>query len=246
MRPSGARLSIVVPVFDEQDGLAELHRRLALLDALPHPREVIFVDDASRDGSFEVIAKLAEADPRVRGLRLLQNVGSQRALLCGMRAARGDVVVTLDADLQHPPERVPEMLAAWHGGYDLVEMERANAGGDGLLRDLATPLFYRALNLVSRVPITPRSTDFRLLDRGCVAALSPRPGELMRVTVARLPVPRTTLSFTVPPRFAGRSHYGLARLARTAAGALWSAAYARVNTAPAVPVQVTHAVGSGL
>jgi polyisoprenyl-phosphate glycosyltransferase len=246
MRSPSARLSVVVPVFEERQCLPELHRRLSALDALPHPREVLFVDDASGDGSFELIAELAAADPRVRGVRLRHNVGSQRALLCGLQAARGDVLVTLDADLQHPPERVPQMLAAWQEGYDVVEMLRLNAGDDGPLRDLVTPLFYRLLNAVSAVPIAPRSTDFRLLDRRCVPMLAARPGELMRMTVARLAVPRTTLGFAAPPRFAGRSRYDLTRLMRTGAAALWSAAEARWGTAGVVAAPIASVVGTGL
>jgi polyisoprenyl-phosphate glycosyltransferase len=241
------RLSLVVPVFNEEAGLEELHRRLGILDALPHPREVLFVDDGSSDRSFEVITQLASADPRVRGLRLLYNVGSQRALWCGMYAARGDAVITLDADLQHPPELVPEMVAAWQRGHRLVERVRRSAPSDGALRDLLTPLFYRAFNAISPVHLDPHSTDFRLLDRACVAACTPRPGELVRVTVARLDARPLRLPFDVPPRFAGSSRYDLSRIARTAATALWSAATARRHARRALPpLEVVHAVGTGL
>jgi dolichol-phosphate mannosyltransferase len=235
-------ISFVVPVLNEEACLGELYRRLAALGDLP-AREMIFVDDGSRDGSFALIERLATADQRVRGIRLRENVGSQRALLCGMRAARGDVIVTLDADLQHPPELTAGLVDEWRRGTDVVEMLRRHAPGDGWLRDLVTPLFYRAFNLVSSVPLDPRSTDFRLLDRRIVAALTPQSGELVRTAVARVAGQRARLEFDVPRRFAGRSRYRAIDLALLGAAAIGSALHSRQ---PAPPLEVALTVGVGL
>jgi dolichol-phosphate mannosyltransferase len=233
-------ISLVVPILDEEPGLGELHRRLTeVLGGIGAARELLLVDDGSRDGSFRAITALAAVDPSVRGLRLARNAGSQQALLVGLRAARGDAIITLDADLQHPPEQLPSMIAAWRAGADVVEMRRRNPLRQGALRDLLTPAFYRLFNVVSAVPLSPRSTDFRLLDRRCVAGLRGRPGELVRAQVARLDAPRVLLDFDVPPRFAGESRYDLARLARTASAALGLGA-------TAAPVEVVAEVGRGL
>jgi dolichol-phosphate mannosyltransferase len=248
MSSAARALSIVVPVFNEAGCLPELHRRLRVLDSLPNPHEILFVDDGSTDPSFQVIAGLAAADARVRGLSLMHNVGSQRALWCGMRAARGDAVITLDADLQHPPEMVPAMVDAWQRGHGLVECVRRSAPSDGPLRDLLTPLFYRAFNALSPVPLDPASTDFRLLDRRWLAHCHDRPGELVRVTIGRLDAPRAQLPFDVADRFAGRSRYDLARLGRFAVTALWGALTARFGDSHAsrAPLAIAHTVGTGL
>jgi dolichol-phosphate mannosyltransferase len=236
VRPRPA-LSIVVPVLNEEACLPELHRRLSSLD---FRRELVFVDDGSRDGSFALISRLAGADATVRGIRLRHNCGSQQALLTGMRAARGDVVVTLDADLQHPPEQIPAMVDAWREGHDVVEMLRREAAPNGLARELLTPLFYGLFNRLAPTSIDPASTDFRLLDRSCVDGLS---GDWVRVDVARLERPRTTLAFDVPARFAGRSKYGVRGLARVALKALWSSAR---PPRPAPPAPVAEEIGRGL
>jgi dolichol-phosphate mannosyltransferase len=227
------RLSIVVPAFDEQECLGELSRRMACLDGLCR-RELIFVDDASSDGTWAEIERLAAADPRVRGIGLAHNQGSQRALLAGLAAARGDAAVTLDADLQHPPERIPDMLRAWLDGAEVVEMERENAPPQGLVRDLLTPGFYALFNAVSPVAISPRSTDFRLLDRACLDQLAAQPQQLVRAMVKQLRRRTVTLAFAVPPRFAGASRYDLPRLARTAVSALTATRSPRYAAPPAV------------
>jgi glycosyltransferase involved in cell wall biosynthesis len=230
-------LSIVVPVLNEEPCLRELHRRLSSLD---FERELVFVDDGSHDGSFALISQLARSDATVRGIRLRRTCGSQQALLTGMQAARGEVVVTLDADLQHPPEQIPAMIAAWQQGHDVVEMLRRDAVPNGLARELLTPIFYRVFNRLTPRAIDPASTDFRLLDRSCVGALG---AEWVRVAVARLERPRTTLAFDVPARFAGQSKYGVGGLARVAVKALWSSARA---VRPAPPAPVAEEIGRGL
>jgi len=246
VRAGAARLSLVCAAYDEEACLPELYRRVR---ALPELGELIIVDDGSTDRTWEIVSALAAEDPRVRGLQLGANHGSQPALLCGLQAARGDVICTLDADLQHPPGLIPRMIQAWRDGFDVVEAVRrgADAGGAGLVRELVTPLFYRAFNAVSPVGLAPFSTDFRLLDRGCVEALRGFPGELVRAMVARLPATRTALFFDVPPRFAGRSRYGAAGLVTTAARALYGSLRARVAEPPRpVAPAAVRAVGVGL
>ncbi len=138
-------ISFVVPVYQSAESLPELHRRItAVFGAAERGMEIVFVEDGGGDDSWAVIRRLATTDPRVRGLRLSRNYGQHNALLCGIRMARGDVVVTLDDDLQHPPEELPKLLAKLDEGYDVVygspEHQR-----HGLLRDLASAVTKLAL-----------------------------------------------------------------------------------------------------
>ncbi len=138
-------VSAIVPVYKAEDFLRELYSRLKLsLEVICSDFEIIFVEDCGGDGSWEVIEALASADPRVRGLRMSRNYGQHNALLAGIRAARGELVVTLDDDLQHPPEELPKLFAKLAEGYDVVygppEHEQ-----HGLLRDLASQMTKLAL-----------------------------------------------------------------------------------------------------
>ncbi len=157
-------------------------------------------------------------------MRLARNEGNQSALMCGIACARGDVVVTLDADLQHPPERIPEMLATWRRGFDVVHMRR-RAGSQGPLRVALGAAFYALFNAVSDVDVAPRSTDFRLLDRRCLEALPVewRRRRFLRAATRRIGFRQTELSFDPPARFAGSSSYTLPKLFVLAAGAVLAA-----------------------
>jgi dolichol-phosphate mannosyltransferase len=224
-------LSIVVPVHNEARCLRELYRRLC---ELPLELELIFVDDGSSDESATLLRELGDADGRVHVLGLSENHGSQHALLCGMQLARGDVICTMDADLQHPPELIPRMFDAWRSGYDVVEMVRRPTDAPRTMRDRLTEIFYRVFNQLSPVAVAPDSTDFRLLDRRAAASLRGHTGELLRAMVGRLDASRTQLAFDVAPRFSGRSRYGLVKLLRTGWLALAASTKARFVAPEAV------------
>jgi undecaprenyl-phosphate 4-deoxy-4-formamido-L-arabinose transferase len=138
-------VSVVIPVYRSQDSLCELHHRLAaVLEAQKLSFEILFVEDCGGDNSWEVIQELAEKDERVRGLSMSRNYGQHNALLCGIRESRGNIIVTMDDDLQHPPEEIPKLLAKLGEGFDVVygppEQEQ-----HGLLRDLASKITKLAL-----------------------------------------------------------------------------------------------------
>jgi undecaprenyl-phosphate 4-deoxy-4-formamido-L-arabinose transferase len=138
-------ISVVIPVYRSAESLPELHRRLAtVFDAREQEVEILFVEDCGGDDSWDVIKRLSQADRRVRGMRMSRNYGQHNALLCGIRAARGDVVVTIDDDLQHPPEELPKLLSKLDEGFDVVygppQQEQ-----HGLLRDLASNITKLAL-----------------------------------------------------------------------------------------------------
>ncbi|QVL50080.1 MAG: glycosyltransferase [Thiocapsa sp.] len=138
-------ISFVMPVYRSAESLPELHRRItAVFDDPDQPIELVFVEDCGGDDSWSVIQQLAATDPRVRGFRMSRNYGQHNALLCGIREARGEIIVTLDDDLQHPPEEIPKLLAKLEEGYDVVygPPEREQ---HGLLRDLASQITKLAL-----------------------------------------------------------------------------------------------------
>jgi dolichol-phosphate mannosyltransferase len=228
-------LSVVAAVHNEEACLLELVARLdRVLVGVPCHAEFVLVDDGSTDRSFTIIEALAARDPRVRGIRLARNEGHQPALMYGIACARGDAVVTLDADLQHPPERIPEMFEAWRSGFDVVHMRRRQ-GQESPVRLALGALFYALYNAVSDVGIAPRSTDFRLLDRSCVQALSDewRSRRFLRAAARCIDCRHSELAFDAPARFAGSSGYTLPKLLALAADAMPAAATrSRASSAP--------------
>jgi undecaprenyl-phosphate 4-deoxy-4-formamido-L-arabinose transferase len=143
--PMTQSLSIVIPVYRSRGTLPKLHARLVeILQQLAAPFEIIFVEDCGGDGSWDVIKQLAASDARVRGIKLSRNYGQHNALLCGIRAARHDVIVTMDDDLQHPPDQIGLLLAEFGKGYDVV-YGVAQVEQHGLLRDLASKVTKLAL-----------------------------------------------------------------------------------------------------
>ena len=156
------QISAVVPVYRSQAMLPELHRRLvAALDQIGRPFEILLVEDCGGDDSWSVIKQLAAADPRVRGLRLARNYGQHNALLCGIRAARGELVVTLDDDLQNPPEEIHRLLARLDEGYDVV-YGSPQAETHGFLRDQASRITKLALQGAMGVDSASKVSAFRV------------------------------------------------------------------------------------
>jgi glycosyltransferase involved in cell wall biosynthesis len=214
------RISVVVAALDEAASLPELVERLRVTLREFPKTEFLFIDDGSTDGTFEVLRRLSRTEPRIRAFQLAANVGSQRALLLGLEKARGEVMVCLDADLQQPPELLPKMLDAWREGFDVVHMVRSGRGGESLARVLATHAFYRAFNLVSRVPIVRDAADFKLLSRSCVDALVRERPRFLRVAVHALDVRQTSLTYEAAPRRHGASRYTARRLMKAGFEAL--------------------------
>ena len=165
-------LSIVVPAYDEETVLPEFHRRLsAVLQALPWQAEVVYVNDGSTDGTLTVMDHLKESDPRVAIVDLSRNFGKEIALTAGLDHASGDAVVVIDADLQDPPELIPELVGYFCDGYDVVYAQRISRSGEGIVKRGTAHLFYRLIKGFSRVKIPADTGDFRLLSRRAVESL---------------------------------------------------------------------------
>lgn len=166
-------ISILVPCFNEAQSLELLHKEIVrVISTLEDYRwEILFVNDGSRDNTMEVIKGLREKDSRISYVDLSRNFGKENAMLAGFDYAKGDAVIIMDADLQHPPAVIPEMIQKWEEGYDDVYAQRKTRGKESWLRKKLTKSYYRLLQSSSRVDVLPNVGDFRLLDRKCVDAL---------------------------------------------------------------------------
>ena len=207
-------LSIVAAAYDEVAVLPELVRRVtATLDATGEEWELVLVDDGSRDATWEAIAAAARADPRVRGIRLSRNFGHQLALTAGLSVARGDGVVTMDADLQHPPEAIPRLLAA-RAGNDVVYGVRSDSDAAGFWKRFSARVFYAILNRLSSLELPEGAADFRWMSRRVVDVLleMPERHRFLRGLVRWAGYSQAFVEYERGERAAGASKYGLRRM----------------------------------
>ncbi len=215
-RESGAvTLSIVVPCFNESDGLLQLHSRLSsVLTPLAVSAEIIFVNDGSVDDTIDIMQLLRTKDRRVGVIDLSRNFGKEIALTAGIDHARGDAVIVLDADLQDPPEYIPDMLAAWRDGYDVVAMKRADRSSDSVCKRVTAAWYYWLLGKLSPVEIPANVGDFRLLSRRAVEALKllPERNRYMKGLFAWIGFSTIEIPYRRDPRFAGNSKLSIFKL----------------------------------
>jgi len=232
------KLSVVLPAHDEQDNLPQLVERLcAVLDTLPDESEVILVDDGSNDATWVRMQEAAEAYDVVRALRLSRNFGHQAALTAGLSVASGDGVVTMDSDLQHPPEAIPDLLAKAVEGYDVVYAIRVRREGEGWFKARASTAFYKFLNRVARLDLPQGAADFRFMSRRVVEALMTMPERhrFLRGMTRWVGYRQGVVAYESPARAAGQSKYTLRRMLRFALGAIVSFS--------AVPLRIASLLG---
>jgi len=213
--PLTPRHSVVVPVCNEAEVLEAFHARCSsAMQAIGDDYEMLYVDDGSRDGSWEFLVGLAQADSRVRLLRLSRNFGHQVAISAGIESARGDTVTTLDADLQDPPEVIADLVAAWRAGADVVCAVRQERRGEPWFKRVSASAFYSVVNLFSDIPLPAQAGDFRLLSRRAVEALLTMPEQhrYVRGMVAWIGHETATVGYSRAPRAAGRTKYPLSRM----------------------------------
>lgn len=208
-------LSIIAPVYNEEDGIDEFHRRVdAMLSASKLDAEILLVNDGSTDGSSSALNALRAKDKRVRVLEFSRNFGHQAAIKAGIDHARGKALVIIDSDLQDPPEAIPEMIAKWKEGFDVVYAVRASRAGESPFKKLTAALYYRLLNRAAGVRIPVDTGDFRLISRRVADAVKTvRERNLyLRGLIAWLGFKQVGLPIQRAPRFAGSTHYDLARM----------------------------------
>lgn len=219
------KIAFVIPVFNEAGVVEATHANLRrVVDELPYEFHFYYVDDGSTDGTAGSLDDLARRDPRVTSLSLSRNFGHQAALSAGMDAARGDVIITMDADGQHPPEKIPEMLQLIEQGYDIVQTQRMDEAQPVSFKKWTSSLFYRFINAISRTQVLPGAADFRALSRQAVDALKSMPEfhRFLRGMVAWIGFPTVILPYQPAERVSGTSKYSLAKMFRLAMDAIFS------------------------
>lgn len=167
------KISVLVPAYNEEQVLEALFVRLGALadNNKNYTFEFMFVNDGSRDNTLEIIKSKAEIDPRISYVNLSRNFGKEIGMIAGLDNVTGDATVIIDADLQDPPELIPEMISWWEKGYDDVYARRSSRLGESFLKKFTSKMFYKTLQSVTRIPIQKDTGDFRLLDRRAVEAL---------------------------------------------------------------------------
>ncbi len=202
--------SLVIPVYNEEDTLPEMYRRLCqVMEPLPGAFELILVDDGSCDRSLIQMRKLREQDERVRYISLARNFGHQIAVTAGLQFATGDCILILDADLQDPPELIPEMLERWQAGYDVVYAQRTSRQRESWLKRFLAFAFYRILRQLVDVEIPTDTGDFCLMDQRVVTVLNAMPerNRYLRGLRSWVGFRQTAVKFQRDPRFAGKPKY---------------------------------------
>ena len=219
-------LSVVIPCFNEEAAIGETHRRLvATLDAVPEfTFELVYVDAGSRDATLNVLRDLQQADARVRVLALSRNFGHQMAITAGLQNAAGQVGVVIDADLQHPPEVIPEMLARWREGVDVAYGVRTERDGETWFKRWTASAFYRLLARLTDISIPLDTGDFRLMDRTVVDAFLalPERDRFVRGMVAWTGFRQEAVPYHRAARAAGKTKYSFNKMLRFATDGLVS------------------------
>jgi len=212
---SETTFSFIVPVHNEQEGLENFHGRLkAVADKLGEPYEIIFVNDGSQDATAQILRRLADADPRVRAVEFSRNFGHQVAVTAGYDFAVGKAVISLDSDCQHPPELIPDLVARWREGYEVVYTVRQDTHGISAVRRAIGRLTYAVIRWASGADLTDQA-DFRLVDRKAADALRElrEHARFIRGLVRWIGFRQVSVPYTAERRAKGRSSYSLKQLA---------------------------------
>ena len=210
------KISVVVSVYNEEKSLDEFYREAKRIFAdLSWDYELIFVNDGSQDGSLDILRRLAGQDPLVKVINFSRNFGHEAAMIAGIDYARGDGVVCMDADLQHPLECVQEILDRFEEGYEVINMVRTKNKTAGLIKNFTSAAFYSLINRVSDVHFEPNASDFFALTADAARVLRENYREKVRFLrgyVQNIGFKRTTIQYEARPRFAGESKYSIRSL----------------------------------
>lgn len=216
-------IDLVVPVYNEEGVVEQTHARICtVIESLPYDFTIYYVDDGSTDGTPASLRSLD--DPRVQVLELSRNFGHQAALTAGMDATKGDIIITLDGDGQHPPEMISEMIDLVNSGYDVVQTQRVDLAQPPSFKKWTSGLFYRLINTISGTRVLPGAADFRALSRQAVDALKDMPEyhRFLRGMVAWIGFSTVILPYQPANRISGISKYSFSKMFRLAMDAIFS------------------------
>jgi len=208
-------ISIVTPVYNEEDNVIFFHDAVTrVMEETGMAYELIYVDDGSHDRTNELICGLAEKDPHVRALTFARNFGHQIAITCGMDFARGDAVITMDGDMQHPPALIPTLIGKWKEGYDIVQTVRTATEDAGPIKKITSAGYYTIINSISKTPVLPGGSDFRLMDRKALDVFLKfrEHSRFIRGIVGGLGFKTASVKFEAPARHAGVSKFNMRKM----------------------------------
>ena len=232
-------LSVVLPVYNERGMLPEMLLRLSqVLSAMNISYEIVFVDDGSSDGSADYLMEAAAHNHHIKSLRLSRNFGKEAALTAGLDYAAGMAVIVMDADLQDPPELIPQMLEAHRNGFDVVTMKRRSRAGESRGKKISAHLYYRLLNRICDIDIPRDTGDFRLMSRKALNALKqlPERNRYMKGLFAWVGMRTQVIEFDRDPRYTGSSKWNFFGLLKLAFDGITSFSVAPLRVATAVGV----------
>jgi glycosyltransferase involved in cell wall biosynthesis len=241
MGESAFRLSLVVPMYNEAETARQFFARVVPVVMTVTPQfEIICVNDGSTDATGELVTALSRSEPRIKLLNLTRNFGKEAALTAGLDYASGDAVIPMDADLQDPPELIPQMVDRWREGYDMVVAVRADRRSDTIVKSTTASAFYRIARRFTDVPIPAQAGDFRLLDRAVVEVLRkfPERSRFMRGIFAWVGFRQTTVTYSRSRRAGGESKWRYWRL--------WNYALDGIFSFTTAPLRIWTYLGFGL
>jgi polyisoprenyl-phosphate glycosyltransferase len=218
-------LSIVVPVYNEEGNVDKLIQ--SVHNALPESDfsfELILVDDGSQDRTWDLIKNASNRDGRVKGVSFSRNFGHQNAMFCGLHYASGKAIITMDGDLQHPPDVIPQMFKAWENGFKIVETKRIDSNETKQFKKISSRLFYWVFSKLSGLPLSSGTSDFRLIDNTVARAFREmRDAELFIRGISHwVGFPKTTITYHAGSRFSGGSKFSLRKMFRLSIASLFS------------------------
>jgi len=225
------KLSIILPFYNEERNVypinEAINKVLASQELKKYSFEIICIDDGSRDKTWEKILEISKRDKRIIGIRFSKNFGHQYAIEAGLKEAKGDGIIMMDSDLQHPPELIPVFIKKWEEGFDIVNTKRIDSSKVRFLKRASSKLFYRILNSISKIHIEEGSSDFRLLDRKVVDILNKmsEKGKFYRGLVNWVGFKRFTIPFKIRERKYGKSSYSLKKMMELARMGITSFSY---------------------
>lgn len=208
-------LSVVVPAYNEEAVIEETYRRVTeVLAGLALSYEIIFIDDGSSDNTVDLLHRISQRDPLAKIISFSRNFGHQNAIMAGLQYSAGRAVISMDADLQHPPELIPALIDKWREGFDVVYTIREYKEGTGILKKMTSLAFYKFINIMAQINIKPGSADFRLLDRKVVDTLIglKEKTNFLRGLIVWAGFKQTGLNYMAAERFSGKTKYTLRKM----------------------------------
>lgn len=209
-------LSVVVSVYNEEEALAQFYQVTeGILNTISWDYELVFVDDGSRDQSLSILNRLADSNPKVKVVSFSRNFGHEAAMIAGIDYSQGDGIICMDADLQHPPACIPEIIRRFEDGYEVINMVRTKNESAGWFKNMASSAFYKLINALSDVKFESNASDFFAISRNVAAVLKENYREKVRFLrgyVQNVGFSKTTIEYEARARVAGESKYSIRKL----------------------------------